>query len=66
VYDAVTFSAQVDRLTAALPPGTFIADVPYFMHGRWERDAAEAAAVLARSAASHRLRLVPLHEALRS
>lgn len=49
-YHTGTFAAQVDRLTAALPPGTFIADVPYFMHGHWERDAQQSADVLTRSA----------------
>lgn len=64
-YDAGTFAAQVERLTAALPQGTFIADVPYFMHGHWERDAQLAAAVVTRSAEKRGLTVVPLHEALR-
>ena len=53
------------EVTAALPAGTFIADVPYFMHGRWERDAADAAAVLTRLAERRGLDVVPLHDAQR-
>lgn len=64
-YDAETFAVQVDRLTAALPAGTFIADVPYFMHAHWERDSKEAADVVTRSARKRGLTVVPLHEALR-
>jgi len=64
-YRAAAFSRQVDELTSALPPGTFIADVPWFMHGRWERQAAQGAAVVGRSALERGLTVVPLHEAQR-
>ena len=64
-YDARRFAAAAAALTAALPAGTYIADVPYFMHGRWERHAAEAGAVLSARAGSHRLHVVPLHDAER-
>lgn len=63
-YDRSTWIRQVDALTAALPAGTIIADVPYFMHGHWERDAQQAD-TLTRSAREHGLDVVPLHEALR-
>jgi acyl-CoA thioesterase-1 len=63
-YRADDFRRQVDRLTAALPPGAFIADTPWFMHGRWERHAEQASATVAASAAAHRLVVVPLHQAL--
>lgn len=33
-YDQDGFTADVDQLVANLPPGTYVADVPYFMHGR--------------------------------
>jgi acyl-CoA thioesterase I len=57
------FEAAVDQLAAALPTGALIADVPYFMHGRWERNA-DAAAVVVRSAAlRENLTPVPLHAA---
>ena len=65
-YDQHTFAEQVDRLTAALPPGAYVADAPYFMHGRWQRDAAQAADLLRRGAASHGLRSVGLQAALRA
>ncbi len=63
-YDRATFAGEVDRLTAALPTGTYLADAPYFMHGRWERDSHQAAEVLTRSALSRGLLPVALHEHL--
>jgi acyl-CoA thioesterase I len=65
-YDAATFASRVDDLTAALPPGALVADAPYFMHGRWERDAEQAARTVADSARARGLVVVPLHEALRA
>ena len=65
-YDRATFTSQVDQLTAALPAGTYVADAPYFMHGRWERDAQQAADRLAESARQRGLRSVPLHDALQA
>lgn len=64
-YDRATFAVEARRLTAALPPGTYVADAPYFMHGRWERDAAQAARLLRQAAAAHDLRPVALHDALK-
>ncbi len=64
-YDAHLFASQVDRLTAALPVGAFIADVPYFMHGHWERAARHATDAVTSSARSRGLTVVQLHEALR-
>lgn len=64
-YDADLFALKVDRLTAALPAGAFVADVPYFMHGHWERDARQAADVVTSSARSRGLTVVQLHQALR-
>ncbi len=64
-YDGARFARQVDRLTAALPDGTFIADVPYFMHGRWEGRAQQAADAVRHSANRHGLPVVALHSALR-
>jgi lysophospholipase L1-like esterase len=34
-HDRSTFAAQVDRLTRALPGGTYVADAAYSRHGRW-------------------------------
>ena len=66
VYDRATFASEAARLAAALPAGAYVADAPYFMHGRWERDAARAAAVLRRAAEQNGLRPVALHDALRA
>ena len=63
-YDRATFAAEADRLAAALPAGAYVADAPYFMHGRWERDADQAAGLLRQEAADEGLRPVPLHAAL--
>ena len=63
-YDRQRFAMAAERLTAALPAGSYVADVPYFMHGRWERDAQQAADLLRDSATRHGLRPVPLHAAL--
>ncbi|WP_340292645.1 SGNH/GDSL hydrolase family protein [Aquipuribacter hungaricus] len=64
-YDPAAYVRQVSALTAALPPGTVVADAPYLMHGHWERDAERAADLLTRSAEGHGLVVVPLHDALR-
>ena len=64
-YDRDRFAADVDRLADALPPGTWVADVPYFGGGRKERDAQEAADVVRASAARRGLRPVALHDAQR-
>ena len=64
-YDRDTFARQAAQLAAALPAGAYVADAPYFMHGRWERDAQQAAEVLRDAAQAEGLRAVPLHDALR-
>ena len=65
-YDRTTFAAEAGRLAAALPAGAYVADAPYFMHGRWERDADQAAALLRTSATARGLRPVALHDALKA
>lgn len=65
-YSAAAFARQVEALATALPPGTFLADAPWFMHGRWERQAAQATEVITRAARTHRLAVVPLHRTLKS
>ncbi|MDP3713742.1 MAG: SGNH/GDSL hydrolase family protein [Mycobacteriales bacterium] len=65
-YDRATFAREADRLASALPDGTYVADAPYFMHGRWERDADQAAALLRQAAAEEGLRPVGLHAALKA
>lgn len=65
-YDRITFAREAGRLAAALPKGTYVADAPYFMHGRWERDADQAAGLLRQEAADEGLRPVALHAALKA
>ncbi|MCU1673308.1 MAG: esterase [Frankiales bacterium] len=63
-YDAAAFPDQVEKLAGALPAGAFVADAPWFMHGKWERQARLASAALTRSASAHGLHVVPLHDTL--
>lgn len=63
VYDGERFSALVCELTAGLPAGAFVADAPYFMHGHWERRAAETGQLLAACAEENGLCVVRLHDA---
>lgn len=65
VYDRQTFTSQIKQLNSALPAGTFVADVPYFMHGHWERDAQQAADLMTANVVANNLVPVPLHDALR-
>lgn len=65
-YDRATFAREADRLAAALPKGTYVADAPYFMHGHWERDADQAARLLRQEVAEEGLRPVALHDALKA
>ena len=57
------FAAQAGQLAAALPDGAYVADAPYFMHGRWELDSQEAADLLAAAAVRRGLHAVSLHDA---
>ena len=63
--DPDAFDSCAARLITALPPQTVIADVPYFMHGHWERDARRAAGSVTRLASARGLPVVALHDALR-
>ncbi len=65
-YHPRRFGDDVCLLTGGLPQGAAVADVPYFMHGRWERRAADATAVLAGCVRANNLRSVPLHDAEQS
>ena len=64
-YEADRFAGSVEELVDALPAGTYVADVPYWMHGRWEVDSQAAADVMATAARERGLRPVPLHDAQR-
>ena len=65
-FDRDTFAREAERLAAALPEGTYVADAPYFMHGRWKRDAAQAAGLLRQEAADKGLSRVALYDALKA
>lgn len=65
-YDATRFAREVEALAAVLPAGSVVLDVPWFMHGSWERHAREAARVVRDAAGRHGLAAAPLHEAQRS
>ncbi|MEO6205836.1 MAG: SGNH/GDSL hydrolase family protein [Mycobacteriales bacterium] len=62
--DLEPFLVRLDDLLDALPPHAVIADVAYLMHGRWERDAQRAAAVLTERAQARGFAVVPIHAAL--
>ena len=64
-YERGRFLADVDELTAALPRGTHIADVPDFMHGRWGDRAVEAGEIVTASAGAHQQHIVRLHNTQR-
>jgi len=63
-YDRRRFEADATELCRLLPKGTVIADVPYFMHGKWERDSAAGARYLAARARAQGLTVAPLHRVL--
>ncbi len=65
-YSYSNFEASITNLVAQLPNITVIADTPYFMHGKWERQAMEASAVLTRQAQSNGLTVAPLHMSMQS
>lgn len=63
-YDRDRFNGAVERLTAALPAGAYVADVPFFGGGRWGRHARAAGDLLRASAVRRGLHPVALHAAL--
>ncbi len=60
-YHPDRFAEQLSELCGVLPAGTVVADLPYFMHGHWERDALAAGEVVEREAALRNLTVVPVH-----
>lgn len=65
-YDEAAFAALVCELTGGLPLAAYVAEVPYFMHGRWERRAVQTGWLTAACAAASGLAVVRLHEAERA
>ncbi len=64
-----TDPAELDRLVttlvAALPAAAVVADIPYFMHGQWQRDASAASRLLHERAGSRRLPVAEVQEVMR-
>lgn len=63
-YDPVRFEREITALLASVPAGTIVADLPYFMHGHWERDALVAGRLVREAALAAGLSVVPMHAAL--
>jgi acyl-CoA thioesterase-1 len=64
-FDAGRYERDVAALVAGLPAGTVIADMPYFMHGKAQRNAARGGAILTRLARRRGLIVAPLHSTSR-
>lgn len=60
-FDETKFRKNVSTIMAGLPPGTYVADAPYFMHGVWEKNAAKAANIIEQAAQANGMVAVPLH-----
>ncbi len=65
-YDPARYQCDVTALVNGLPAGTVIADIPYFMHGRAQDDAGQAAATIRALAQRRGLVVAPLQEAMRT
>lgn len=65
-YDAAAYLVDIDQLVRGLPPGAVLADIPYFMHGRAQRDAEQAADVIRELGQRRGLVVAPLQQALQA
>ena len=65
-FDRERLAAQVEALVAGLPANSIVADVPYFMHGRWQRRALETTRMIHAAARSRGLVVASVHSAMRS
>lgn len=61
-YSKQQYELEVAELCKLLPKGVIIADIPYFMHGKWERDSIDAANIITRQATQNGLVVAKLHE----
>ena len=61
-----TFTTSFDQILKALPPGSFVGDVPWFALPVWGRQSREMAGRAARLIERHGHHLVPLHQASRA
>lgn len=60
--DAPKFERNIRTIIEQLPRGTFVADAPYFMHGRWEADAQKMREITQRVTKEHGLNVVSLYD----
>jgi lysophospholipase L1-like esterase len=64
-WDRAAFSDCAKALCAALPAGNaVVADVPWFMHGRWAGFSQAAAQILAQECSARDIAVAPLYEAI--
>lgn len=64
--DPAQFERDTTALVDDLPPGTVVADVAYFMHGRAQENASEAADTIRILAERRELRVAPLQDTMRA
>ena len=65
-YSKERLRTGITTLCDQLPIGTIIADVPYFMHGHWERNSLEASEFIADIAQKHNLSVAHVHSAMKA
>jgi len=65
-FDRTQFAKDSADLAAALPPGAYVSDVPYFTLPWWTAESNEASEVLANALRAKDTKVVPLHEVMRS
>jgi len=65
-YDPQQYERDVTALMDGLPPGTVIADIPYFMHGRAQDNASQAAGTIRALAERRGLIVAPLQDTTRA
>ena len=58
------FSKNIEKIVDALPAHSYIADAPYFMHGKWERSSVEMRNMVQLYAKSKAMYVVELHDAM--
>lgn len=64
-FDRGRFAKDSADLAAALPPGSYVSDVPYFALPWWTAESDEASDVLTAALRAEGVTVVPLHHAMR-
>jgi acyl-CoA thioesterase I len=68
-FDPIKFEKEIDELMYNLPPNTVMSDVPYFgktRFGKLQPNVEKANKIIYKQAAKHNLKLVPLHDKVKS